>query len=285
MPGIAAAPTGPGAGGERDRYLLGDSTAEVEHLAHQAEVYADEAAELLDRVGVAEGSATIDVGCGVLGILGLLCARVGPSGRVVGVERETRLLDAARQAAAQQGLPAEFVQGDANRLDLPSDSFDFVHERTVLLNVQSPAGVIAEMARIARPGGVVALEEPDSAGWVCDPPHPAWDPLLAELLAAYRRNGKTFSMGRRIVRALRDAGLTDVQVRVAARVTHDGEYYQTFLLTLTSLVRDQIITGGRLTAADFDAQAASLREHLERPGTLTCLPTLWQAWGIKPETR
>jgi len=32
---------------------------------------------------------------------------------------------------------------------------------------------------------------------VCDPPHPAWDPLLAELLAAYRRNGKNFNTGRR----------------------------------------------------------------------------------------
>jgi len=281
--GPAASP-GPGSGGAGDRYLLGDSTAEVEHLAYQAEVYADEAAELLDRVGVAEGSSAIDVGCGVLGILALLSARVGSSGRVVGLERETRLLDAARQAAAQRGLPVEFVQGDANRLDLPSDSFDFVHERTVLLNVQNPAAVVAEMARIARPGGVVALEEPDSAGWVCDPPHPAWDQLLAELLAAYRRNGKTFNMGRRTARALRDAGLADVQVRVKARVTQTGEYYQAFLLTLTSLVRDQIITGGRLTAADFDAQAASLRAHLERPGTLTCQPTLWQAWGIKPET-
>ena len=281
MPGTAA-PAGPGAGGAADRYLLGASSAEVEHLVHQAEVYADEAAELLDRVGVAEGSAAIDVGCGVLGILGLLCARVGPSGRVVGVDRETRLLDAARQAAAQQGLPVEFVQGDANRLDLPSDSFDFVHERTVLLNVQRPAAVIGEMTRIARPGGVIALQEPDFSSCVCDPPHQAWDPLLAELLAAYRRNGKNFNSGRRIARDLRDAGLTDVQVRVTARLTQAGEYYQTFLLTLTGLMRDQIITGGRLTAADFDAQSESLRAHLEQPGTLTCQPTMWQAWGTKP---
>src|SRR5215472_13118589 len=202
--------------GHRDRYLLGDSTAEVEHLARQAEVYADEAEQLLDLVGVAAGSSAIDVGCGVLGILPLLCARAGPAGRVVGLERETRILDAARQNAAQRGLPVEFVEGDATSLDLPSDSFDFVHERTVLLNVQHPAAVIAEMVRIARPGGVIALQEPDSSGWVCDPPHPAWEPLLAELVAAYRRNGKNFNAGRRIVRWLRGAGLTDVGVQVSA---------------------------------------------------------------------
>jgi ubiquinone/menaquinone biosynthesis C-methylase UbiE len=266
-----------------DRYLLGDSTAEVEHLTHQAEVYAEEAANLLDRVGLAEGGSAIDVGCGVLGILRLLCERVGPSGRVVGLERESRILDAARQAAAQYSLPVEFVQGDATSLDLPSDSFDFVHERTVLLNVHDPATVIAEMMRIARPGGVVALQEPDHSGWVCDPPHPAWDPLLAELLAAYRRNGKNFNIGRRIARALRDAGLTDVGVQVSARVTQAGEYYQTFLLTLASLMRDQIITGGRLTAAELDGQVASLRAHLDQPGALTCMATMWQAWGTKPQ--
>ena len=271
-----------GRGGQGDRYLLGDSTAEVEHLTNQAEVYAEEATNLLDRVGLAPGSSAIDVGCGVLGILRLLRERVGPSGRVVGLERESRILDAARQAAAQHSLPVEFVQGDATSLDLPSDSFDFVHERTVLLNVHDPATVIAEMVRITRPGRVVALQEPDSSGWVCDPPHPAWDPLLAELLAAYRRNGKNFNSGRRIARRLRDAGLTDVRVQVAARATQAGEYYQTFLLTLTSLVRDQIITGGRLTAAEFDRQVASLRAHLDQPGTLTSNPTMWQAWGTKP---
>lgn len=281
MSGTTASPDS-GKAGQADRYLLGDSTAEVEHLVNQAEVFADVAAELLDQVGLAAGASAIDVGCGALGILPLLCDRVGPSGRVVGLDREARILDAARKAADQRGLPVEFVQGDATGLDLPAGSFDFVHERTVLLNVQDPAKVVAEMIRIARPGGVIALEEPDSAGWVCDPPHPAWDPLLAELLAAYRRNGKNFNTGRRIARMLRDAGLADVQVRVTARVTKPGDYYQTFLLALTGLVRDQIITGGRLAAAEFDAQAASLRAHLEEPGTLTGMAEMWQAWGTKP---
>jgi ubiquinone/menaquinone biosynthesis C-methylase UbiE len=210
--GNTASPAGSGGAGRADRYLLGDSTAEVEHLVNQAEVYADVAAELLDRVGLAAGASAIDVGCGALGILRLLCERVGPSGRVVGLDREARLLDAARKAADRHGLPIEFVQGDATSLDLPTGSFDFVHERTVLLNVQDPATVVSELIRIARP----------------------------------------------------------------------GDYYQTFLLTLTGLVRDQIITGGRLTAAEFDAQAASLRAHLEQPGTLTGMAEMWQAWGTKP---
>ena len=61
------------------RYLLGDSPAEVRHLVEQAEVYAPEAEELLDRIGLAAGASAIDAGCGVIGILHLLAARVAPA--------------------------------------------------------------------------------------------------------------------------------------------------------------------------------------------------------------
>jgi len=269
-------------GGERDGYLLGDSAAELGHLVAQAEVYAEEARQLLDLTGIGPGATVVDVGCGVLGILHLLCERVGPAGRVVGVDREPRMIEAARQVTAGRGLVVEFAEQDAAGLWLPSGSFDLVHERTVLLNVADPQKVITEMVRIARRGGVVAVQEPDSASWLCDPPHPAFGRLRHELLAAYRAAGKNFDQGRTIARRLTEAGLTGVQVRATARVTRPGEYYHTFLLALTGLVRDQIIAAGRIPAAEFDRLSAQLREHLQQPGTVTSQPNMWQAWGTKP---
>jgi SAM-dependent methyltransferase len=266
---------------EPDRYLLGDSAAELEHLVSQAEVYAEETQQLLDRIPLARGAAAIDVGCGVLGVLHLLRERVGPTGRVVGVDREPRMVAAARALTTERDLSVEVIEDDATQLSLASDTFDLVHERTVLLNVSEPERVVAEMVRIAKPGGVVAIQEGDSAGWVCDPPHPAFSQLRDELLQAYLSDGKIFDRGRMAARLLRDEGLTDVQVRATARVTRPGDFYQTFLLTLTSLVREVILAGGRLTGAEFDRLAAELREHLNKPGTLTCQPTMWQAWGVK----
>jgi SAM-dependent methyltransferase len=264
------------------RYLLGAGAAEIDHLLAQAEVYAPEAEQLLDRIGLGAGASAIDVGCGALGILQLLAARLGARGRVVGLDREPRILAAAREVARRRDLTIEFVQADAAATGLPSDAFDLVHARTVLLNVGDPAAVVAEMGRLARPGGVVALQEPDSAGWVCDPPHPAWAPLRAALVDAYRRAGKDFDVGRRAARLLRAAGLADVDVRATARVTRPGDYYQTFLLTLTALVREPILAGHRLTADELDGSTAALRAHLDTPGTLTCQPLLWQAWAKKP---
>jgi SAM-dependent methyltransferase len=263
-------------------YLLGDSPAEIRHLVEQAEVYAREADELFDLIGVEPGSAAIDVGCGVMGVLHLVAERVGSAGRVVGLDREARMVEYGRELAAQRGLPVEYVAADASQSGLPDAGFDLVHARTLLMNVSNPAEILAEMVRIAQPGGVVALQEPDAAAWSCDPPHPAFDVLRVALLDAYRRTGKDFNIGRRIARMLREAGLDDVQVRVTARVTQVGEYYQTFLLTMAGLAREAIIDSGELTADELDAHTAALRAHLESPGTLTIQPVMWQAWGRVP---
>jgi len=194
-------------------------------------------------------------------------------------------VDYGRKLTEQRGLAVEFIEADATASGLPDSGFDLVHARTLLLNVSNPAQILAEMVRLSRPGGVVAVQEPDAAGWSCDPPHPAFDILRTAILNAYRRTGKDFNIGRRIARMLREAGLDAVQVRATARVTQVGDYYQTFLLTIAGLVRDVIIETGQLTGDELDSYAAALRAHLESAGTLTIQPVIWQAWGRVPEAR
>jgi ubiquinone/menaquinone biosynthesis C-methylase UbiE len=265
------------------RYLLGDSPEEIRHLVEQSEVYAHEATEFFDVIGVNAGSAVIDVGCGVLGVLHLLANRVGPTGRVVGLDREARMVQSGRQFAEQLGVDAEFVQADATATGLQDRSFDLVHARTLLLNVQNPHEILAEMVRITKPGGIVAVQEPDASAWTCDPAHPAFDILRAAILSAYRRTGKDFSIGRRITRILRRAGCTDVRVRATARVTQPGDYYHTFLLTIAGLVREVIVQAGELSGDELDSYVHALRVHLETPGTITCQPLIMQAWGQAPD--
>lgn len=106
--------------------------------------------------------------------------------------------------------------------------------------------------------------------------------LLREVADVYPRTGRDFQTGRRAARLLRAAGLQDVQVRVIAKATAPGEYFQTFLLTLATLVREEILAAGRLPPGQFDSSMTELREHPGKPGTLACLPSIWQAWGSKP---
>jgi SAM-dependent methyltransferase len=106
----------------------------------------------------------LDVGCG-LGHWGVLLASVMPGDvRVTGVEREPSWVEQARARAATLGLAARFSyqQGEAERLPFPDDSFDLTTCQTVLIHLRDPAAAIAEMRRVTRPGGLVAVAEPNN---------------------------------------------------------------------------------------------------------------------------
>jgi SAM-dependent methyltransferase len=106
----------------------------------------------------------LDVGCGV-GHWGMLLASVLPEDtRVTGVDREPAWVDEARARALALGLADRFSyqQGVAERLPFPDDAFDVTTCQTVLIHLADPAGAIAEMARVTRPGGLVAVAEPNN---------------------------------------------------------------------------------------------------------------------------
>jgi SAM-dependent methyltransferase len=158
-------------------YALGRNSAEAARLRRQSAELRPLAVALLDRVGVRLGQHAIDLGCGPSGILELLCDRVGPAGRVVGLDLDPDLLALARGFAREHGLAnVEIMEGDARRTGFPASSFDLVHARTLLVNLPDPATVVAEMARLAKPGGWVAGMEPDLPGAVCYPSLPAVPP-------------------------------------------------------------------------------------------------------------
>jgi predicted methyltransferase len=87
-----------------DVYLLGTNPAERDRLSRTARDLERWSTHLLDRVGVEPGWQAIDVGCGPQGILGLLSERVGPDGRVVGLDVLPEHAAMARAWAAERRL-------------------------------------------------------------------------------------------------------------------------------------------------------------------------------------
>jgi len=188
---------------ERDRvdYSLGVDDAERARLLAQCAIHRAEAALLLDRIGVRPGDRALDLGCGPLGVLDLLAERIGSEGCVVGLDRETRYLAIARQELDARGLGAvELRDGDAMATELPPAAFDLVHERLVLNNVPDPGAVVAEMVRLTKPGGHVALQDVDWMTWTCLPEHADWDRLADRAGRAWSGDVR---IGRRLPALLR----------------------------------------------------------------------------------
>jgi ubiquinone/menaquinone biosynthesis C-methylase UbiE len=160
-------------------YVLGGTETELNRLRAQAEEYESSARWLLDTIGIRPGTRVLDVGCGPIGILGLLSEKVGPKGEVVGLEREPRFVELARREVARLGLQnVTIVEADALKNGLDNDSFDLVHERLVMVNVPERHKLISEMFRVTAPGGAIALEDIDNVSWICEPQHDSWVALL-----------------------------------------------------------------------------------------------------------
>jgi len=267
---------------ESDEYVWGTTLTEQQRLLKQTELYEPEANWLLEKLDIEASWRTVDVGCGPLGILDLLAGRVG-SGEVIGLELEPHLVDMARKLITQRHLNnVRVVQGNANTSALPQESFDLVHERLLLIVVPEPQRVVAELVRLARPGGVVALEDVDVCSWICEPPHPAWTRLYSAFETIYREDGGDPYIGRRITGLLRSAGVEDVHSHVHGRINGPGDFHQEQLLLFIDLFRTKIQARGLLTESELTDLSEQLRAHLADPGTLVVSPLLFQAWGRKP---
>lgn len=109
------------------------------------------------RAGVAPGDHVLDVACGT-GNATLPAARAaGPCGRVVGLDLTPELLALARASGVAEGLEVDWIEGDAEDLPFPDASFDAVLSTFGAMFAPRHAVVAAELARVTRPGGRIAL--------------------------------------------------------------------------------------------------------------------------------
>ena len=121
-----------------------------------SEPLADAFVEVLD---LQQGQRALDVGCGPGVLTTRLAAGVGAT-NVVAIDPSTPFVEATRAA-----LPDVAVhQGAAEDLPFPDDSFDLAAAQLVVHFMRDPVAGIREMARVTRPGGLVAANVWDHAG-------------------------------------------------------------------------------------------------------------------------
>lgn len=117
--------------------------------------------EFLDWLAPTPGLRWLDVGCGSGAFTELLIARHAPA-EAHGIDPAPAQLAYARARHAARA--AHFQQGDAMALPFPDDRFDAAAMALVIHFVPDPARGVAEMARVVRPGGIVAAYTWDMAG-------------------------------------------------------------------------------------------------------------------------
>jgi ubiquinone/menaquinone biosynthesis C-methylase UbiE len=202
----------------------------------------------LSEIGIAPGWACCDVGSGAGTVAAWMASQVGPSGRVVAMDVDTRF------QPASSGI-VEVRTVDVTASSLGSSEFDLVHARALLQHVQPREAVLDAMIAATRPGGWIVVTDTD---WVQFDAQPVPEPFatLSRVLRGLseQQHGYDGTWGRMLVSAFERRGLIDVEVH--GRVwtmrggTDSAEWYVAALERAVAVVPPEIFPPG------FDAAAA-----------------------------
>ena len=126
--------------------------AERRRLELQSAMFGPLAGWTFDALGLAPGDHVLEVGCGTGNLLAIAAERVGPTGRVVGIDRDTRQIAVARELTATWSW-VEVVEADVTTYEAGEREFDAVHCRFVLMHQRDADDLLARMIALTRPGG------------------------------------------------------------------------------------------------------------------------------------
>ena len=265
---------------DRTDYSLGVDDAERARLLAQCALHRTEAETLLDRVGLHAGDRSLDLGGGPLVVLDLLAQRVGPLATWWGSTGRP----ATSRSPARSWTPAVSPGSNWSSPTRPHrpgpGSFDLVHERLVLNNVPQPSAVVAEMVRLTRPGGHVAVQDVDWLTWTCLPEHADWDRLRKKAAAVWSGD---VHLVRRLPALLRAPGWPTWRWCPTCACSDPASP------TTGCWCGSSRCTGsGSWPAARRPRRARRRRrgpgEHTSpTPATVALYATFFQAWGRRPE--
>ena len=188
-------------------------------LASYHSAFAAELEAMVLALPIEEGDLVLEMACGDGAYTPWLAARVGPSGGVVGLDVSTTYLDVARlqSARGEHASRARFVAASIDRLPFEDGRFDVAWCAQSLFSLPEPVSAVSRIARVVKPGGLVAVLEDDTLHQILLP----W-PVEVELavrsaewegLRDETDHPRKFYVGRQLVGVFRKAGLGDIQVR------------------------------------------------------------------------
>jgi SAM-dependent methyltransferase len=190
-------------------YALGGTPQELKRLMLQASIVRPITDRLLREAGLREGMRVLDLGCGPGDVCELVAEIVGPTGFVLGIDRLSETVAAARERYRKAGRTNIEFQASSVEAFETREPFDAAVGRLVLMHQPDPAAFIRAAVRHLRPGGIVAFHEMSfQHGFHSRPPVRIWDKEGEWLSAALRIDEPGRDAAGRFVEHFATAGLT-----------------------------------------------------------------------------
>jgi SAM-dependent methyltransferase len=221
-----------------------------------------------DAIGVGPGWRCLDVAAGGGSTTRMLPERVGDTGSVLSVDLDVRLLEPLA------GERVEVRRHDLLNDPLPDAAFDLVHARNLLMHLPGRLDAMERLLAAVRPGGWLALSEPDMDTMALSPPSPAWRRVVTAFYDATVCGGWDHGYGSRMPADLEVLDLADFEVEMVVRHARGGSIYAQ-LFAGTFLRFEQRMR--ELGASGDDL--AEVQQMLGDPNVSFRTPATVSAWG------
>lgn len=220
----------------------------------------------LEALGLAADASCWEIGGGGGSVASWLA---GHAGRVLVTDVDTRFVEA---------LAGEHVRVERHDVvadPLPDEQFDLIHARLVLEHLAQRNDVLDHLVAALRPGGWLLIEDYDWSSFGIDPQDEVAERVAEAVVAFMVQAGFDPRFGRRLLRGLRDRGLTEIGAEgrmLVLPTAHPGSAF--YRLSLVAL-REPLISAGKISEAEADEVVA----HMEDEDRFIISPTMIAAWG------
>ncbi len=265
-------------------YALGYTNAEHDRLIRQAARIERYTERLFRDAGVGAGQRVLDLGSGVGDVSMLLSRIVGPSGEVVGIERDGTSIARARERVAEAGIRnVSFIQTDATQI-VSDQLFDAAVGRFILMFLPDPASVLHSLSNLVRRGGILAFQEPSWVPFLAfSKSLPLWSSVLRVIHETLQRSGANPEMGPDLYRMFQNVGLRAPAMHMEIVLGSDEEF--TRLVTdLAGSLRPLSQAHGVALGAlgEFDTLSSRVHEEVTASNSMVSFVPMVGAWTRKP---
>jgi SAM-dependent methyltransferase len=231
----------------------------------------------LEALGVGEGWHCLEIGAGGGTITKWLCHRVGPTGRILATDLDTRFLEAL--TLPNLDVRRHDIVSDA----LPESRFDLVFSRLVLEHVQNRELALRRMLLALKPGGWLVCEDTDNTSVVLVSP---MDTVSSELFTKVERakddlmatRGHVYC-GRQLYGFLQGLGLVDVGAEGRVPLLYAGTAPTHWKWLSVEQLREDTVNAHLAAEAEIEAYLALL----DSPNFVAQGFTVTTAWGRRPD--
>jgi ubiquinone/menaquinone biosynthesis C-methylase UbiE len=265
-------------------YALGYTNAEHERLIRQAARIAPLTERLFREAGIGRGQRVLDLGSGVGDVAMLVAQIVGPSGEVLGIERDASSIARAKARVAEAGLRnVSFTQTDVNQI-VSEKPFDAAVGRFILMFLPDPVSVLRSVVELVRPGGVLAFQEPSWTPMLAlGAGLPLWSRTRHLIHETLLRSGANREMGLALYRVFQEAGLPAPKMHLEMPLGSDTDFIRLtsdLLCSLRPLAEQHKVSLKEL--GDLDALPDRICAEVAAANTVVSLIAVVGAWSRKP---